>query len=110
MELSAVWVPQFLLMLDGGFDFHARFNGEPLTRLDDRPSAYVRRHVRVAAFGYELPGRLIKQAGDMFLFCSDYPHAEGFARPLDDYRAAAGDVESDALYGGNLAWLLRRDG
>ena len=28
MELSAVWVPMYLLMLDGGFAFHERFNGE----------------------------------------------------------------------------------
>ena len=50
MELSAIWVPMFLLTLDGGFDFHARFNGAPLTDLPLKPSEYVRRQVRVAAF------------------------------------------------------------
>lgn len=48
MELSAVWVPMFLLTLDGGFDFHATFNGAPLTEMELRPSEYVRRQVRVA--------------------------------------------------------------
>ena len=43
MELSAVWVPMFLLTLDGGFDFHATFNGAPLTEMELRPSEYVRR-------------------------------------------------------------------
>jgi predicted TIM-barrel fold metal-dependent hydrolase len=109
MELSAVWVPMFLLMLDGGFDFHARFNGRPLHDLELRPSEYIRRQVRVAAFGYERPDRLIGQAGELFMFCSDFPHAEGLAQPLEDYRGLCGPVEeaaADRLYGGNVAWLL----
>jgi hypothetical protein len=113
MELSAGWVPMFLLNLDGGFDFHARFNDRPLARLPLRPSEYIRRHVRIAAFGYEGPARLIRQAGDLFMFCSDWPHAEGIARPRDDYLAMAGTVEgelADHLYHGNLEWLLREVG
>jgi predicted TIM-barrel fold metal-dependent hydrolase len=109
MELSAIWIPMFLLMLDGGFDFNARFNGRPLCDLDLRPSEYIRRQVRVAAFGIERPDRLIRQAGDLFMFCSDYPHAEGLARPLEDYQGLCGPVEgpvADRLYGDNLAWLL----
>ena len=109
MELSAIWVPMFLLMLDGGFDFHARFNGRPLHDLDLRPSEYLRRQVRVAAFGFERPDRLIRQAGELFMFCSDFPHAEGLAHPLEDYRGLCGPVEEpavDRLYGGNVAWLL----
>jgi len=110
MELSAVWVPMYLLMLDGGFAFHARFNGEPLTQMELTPSEYVRRQVRVAAFGYERPDKLIRQAGDLFMFCSDFPHAEGLADPLADYTrmcTLAPDA-APALYSENLAWLLRR--
>lgn len=79
MELSAVWVPMFLLTLDGGFDFHATFNGAPLTEMELRPSEYVRRQVRVAAFFYEQPASLIRKCGDLFMACSDYPHREGAA-------------------------------
>jgi predicted TIM-barrel fold metal-dependent hydrolase len=112
MELSAVWVPQFLLVLDGGFDFHARFNGRPLTELERRPSEYVREHVRIAAFGYERPDVLIRQAGDLFMFCSDWPHAEGVVRPVEDYTGACGLAPGDGeaaelLFGGNVEWLLR---
>lgn len=108
-ELSAVWVPMFLLVLDGGYAFHARFNGEPLTSMELRPSEYVRRQVRVAAFSYELPARLIDQAGDMFMACSDYPHAEGTPTPLDDYRRCGADPDAaPGLFGGNISWLLRR--
>ena len=112
MELAAVWVPMFLLMLDGGFDFHARQNGLPEHRLPLKPSEYVTRHVRVAAFSYEQPDRLIEQAGDLFMFCSDYPHTEGTDTPRDDYRrscpAAAEPEQAPGLYGGNIDWLLRR--
>ena len=110
MELSAVWVGMFLVMLDGGFDFHARFNGRPLTDLALRPSEYVRRHVRVATFCYENPRRLVDEVGeDVFMFSSDYPHAEGVARPVADYERVAGPVDGragDQLYAGNLSWLL----
>ncbi|HUY21009.1 MAG TPA: amidohydrolase family protein [Acidimicrobiales bacterium] len=110
MELSSVWVGWFLVMLDGGFDFHARFNGRPLARLEQRPSDFIRRHVRVAAFCYENPRRLVDEVGeDMFMFSSDYPHAEGIARPVADYERVAGPMDGragDQLYAGNLAWLL----
>jgi len=66
-----------------GFDFHARFNGKPLRELPLRPSDYVRRQVRVAVFCYEGPRPLIDQLGpEMLMFSSDYPHAEGIARPI----------------------------
>lgn len=113
MELSAVWVPWFLVMLDGGFDFHARFNGQPLTGLGARPSELFYRHVRVAAFCYESPAKLIDEVHeDMFMFSSDYPHAEGIARPVLDYDRVAGPIDGragDQLYSGNLSWLLGMD-
>lgn len=108
MELSAVWVPMFLMTLDGGFDFHARFNGAPLTDLALRPSEYIRRQVRVAAFSYEGPARLMAESDDLYMACSDYPHSEGTATPLADYRRA-GLTPEDApgLFGDNLRWLFR---
>jgi predicted TIM-barrel fold metal-dependent hydrolase len=87
VELSAVWVPLFLMMLDGGHDFVSRLNGRPHVPLDEKPSDYFRRQVRVSSFSYELPSRLIDQAGDLFMCCSDYPHSEGTAQPLRDYLA-----------------------
>ena len=112
MELAAVWVPLFLLMLDGGYDFHGRQNGLPANRLRLKPSEYVANHVRIAAFSYEQPDRLIEQAGDLFMFCSDYPHTEGTDTPREDYRrscpGAAEPDQAPGLYGGNIEWLLRK--
>lgn len=110
-EFSALWVPDFLMYLDGGFDFHARFNGEPLTQMALPPSEYVRRQVRVACFGFEGPERLIDLAGeDLFMYSSDWPHAEGAADPAADAADVAAQVEgtaADKLFGGNLRFLLR---
>lgn len=107
IELSAVWVPLFLLMLDGAFDFTNRLNGRPVVPLALRPSEYFARHVRVAAFSYEQPARLASRAGDLFMACSDFPHSEGTADPLAGYRAAGCDIESDrALFEDNIRFLL----
>jgi predicted TIM-barrel fold metal-dependent hydrolase len=112
IELSAVWLPMFLMYLDGGVRFVTRLHGKSITDLPLAPSDYVRRQVRVAAFSYERPERLIQRVGDVFMCCSDYPHSEGTAHPLDDYRAL-GDTTADparapGLYGENAAWLLGR--
>lgn len=109
VELSAHWVPQFLMMLDGGWDFTRKLNGSVPAELSMRPSDYVRRHVRVSAFAYELPGRLAHHAGDLFMCCSDYPHSEGTATPLNDY-ARNGDDPATApgLFSTNASFLLGR--
>jgi hypothetical protein len=113
MELSAAWTAHFLPSIDGTFDFHRRQNGRPLTDLAERPSDYIKRHVRVAAFAYERPDLLRERAGDLFMMCSDYPHGEGTATPVDDYRnqCTHGGVpeQSPELFSGNISWLLRRD-
>ncbi|MGZ8766096.1 MAG: amidohydrolase family protein [Acidimicrobiia bacterium] len=114
VELSAVWVPMYLMMLDGGVDFTTRLNGFPPAELSLRPSEYFRRQIRVSSFSYELPSRLRRQVGpDLLMACSDYPHSEGTATPLADYAGtgafATTPTEDPGLFGGNVAFLLRRD-
>ncbi len=109
MELSARWVPQHLQMMDGGYRHTSRFNGES-TNLSLMPSEYFLRQVRVAAFSYEQPSRLIAHAGDIFMACSDYPHTEGTLTALEDYSSAGLVPEevTSGFFGGNAAFLLRR--
>jgi len=112
MELSAVWLPLFLQYLDGGYRFHRRLHGASIIDLEHPPSRYAREHVRVAAFSYERPDLLAAQSGDVFMACSDYPHSEGTATPVDDYRDASGGANVPAqargLFTDNVNWLLRR--
>lgn len=109
MELSAVWVPLHLQMMDGGVRFATSFNGEGLG-LSLTPSEYFRRQVRVAAFAYERPDFLTKASGDIFMACSDYPHTEGTDTPLADYEAnGTGPDRAPGLFGSNISYLLRAD-
>ena len=107
VELSSIWVPQFLLMLDGGFDFTSKLNGRHVAELQLRPSEYFRRQVRVSAFSYEMPARLTAKSGDLFMCCSDFPHSEGTATPLEDYaRIGCEPEEAPGLFESNINSLL----
>src|SRR4029453_9252720 len=114
VELSAVWVPLSLLMLDGGPAFVQRLGGQS-TRLRLRPSDYFRRQVRVSSFAYELPRRIARMIGegDVLMACSDYPHSEGTASPVADYAAPGKHgllpAEAPGFFAGNAAFLLHRD-
>jgi hypothetical protein len=76
-----------------------------------RPSDYFRRQIRVSSFAYETPASLQAQIGsDILMCCSDYPHSEGTATPVLDYRAAASEPSAaPGLFHDNVAFLLRRD-
>ena len=108
VELSAVWVPMYLMMLDGGMRFVNRLHGESRTALDGPGSEVFKRHVRVSSFAYELPERIIRQTGgsDLYMCCSDYPHSEGTATPVADYRGVL-DTHP-GLRADNAAFLLGR--
>jgi hypothetical protein len=106
VELSSIWVPQFLLMLDGAVDFTGRLNGVPST-LALRPSQYFLDRVRISSFSYEDPRRLTAKTGDVFMSCSDYPHSEGTAHPVEDYARIGCDAESaPGLFESNVRFLL----
>jgi hypothetical protein len=114
VELSAVWVPMYLMMLDGGYDFTTRLNGAVPAPLSLRPSEYFCRQVRVSSFSYELPERLRGQLGgaDLLMACSDFPHSEGTATPLPDYestgRHGTDPGRAPGLFHDNAAFLLGR--
>ena len=41
--------------------------------------------------------------------CSDYPHSEGTAAPIDDYRAVKSTPDAEpALFNDNISFLLHR--
>ncbi len=112
VELSAVWVPMYRMMLDGGSQFVERLTGRT-SMLTERPSDVFARHVRVSCFAYEQPTRIARQLGalDLLMACSDYPHSEGTAQPLADYAAGrfgTGPEQAPGLFERNAAFLLGR--
>jgi predicted TIM-barrel fold metal-dependent hydrolase len=110
VELTASWVPSFLLHIDGASDFYTQRHGEPFRALADRPSEYFRRQVRVASLPYEMPNRLVPKVGDdTFMIGSDWPHAEGVADPMAAAERAVAGLTGPAranILGANAAWLL----
>jgi predicted TIM-barrel fold metal-dependent hydrolase len=111
IELTASWVTEFVPTLEGVWGFYSSRHGGPLTELSLPPSAYFFRHVRVGALGYEQPARLVDVVGeDVFMFGSDWPHAEGIAEPVKSYeRFLPDDMRESAkrkLMGDNTRWLL----
>jgi len=109
VELSSIWVPQYLLMLDGGWAFTNALNGQPLAPLELKPSEYFRQQVRVSSFSYEQPSRLTAKSGDLFMCCSDFPHSEGTATPIQDYeRIGSIPAEAAGLFHDNVTALFSR--
>jgi predicted TIM-barrel fold metal-dependent hydrolase len=110
VELTASWVPHFLLHIDGASDFYALRHGEPYRHLDLRPSEYFMRQVRVASLPYEMPNRLVPRVGDdTYMIGSDWPHAEGVADPMAAAERAVAGLTGPArtnILGANAAWLL----
>jgi predicted TIM-barrel fold metal-dependent hydrolase len=110
VELTASWVPSFLLHIDGASDFYAQRHGEPFRPLALRPSEYFLRQVRVAALPYEMPNRLVPKVGeDTYMIGSDWPHAEGVADPMAAAKRAVAGLSDRAranMLGANAAWLL----
>ena len=72
-----------------------------------RPSEYFRRQVRVSSFSYEQPARLTAKSGDLYMCCSDYPHSEGTATPIEDYeRAGCEPATHSGLFHDNVSALF----
>jgi predicted TIM-barrel fold metal-dependent hydrolase len=84
-EHGASWVPHTLSHLDKsrGMGRNGPWIGGKLT---DRPSAIVKRHVRVAPYPEDDVVRLVDQLdGDdsILVFGSDFPHPEGVTTPAE---------------------------
>jgi len=111
IEQGAAWVVSWLHQLDHG-QLAFRRTEEPLRRLADKPSEYVRRHLKFTPFPGEPVGWMIEQAGpELFMFSTDYPHPEGGRDPLAKFEETLGGVvEADLqrFYAGNMAELLSK--
>ncbi|MHB8512208.1 MAG: amidohydrolase family protein [Actinomycetota bacterium] len=110
IEMTAHWVPEYMMMLEGAYGFYKARHGEGPTPLLDKPSQYFRNHVRVGVMAYEQPARLIGLAGeDIYMFGSDWPHSEGLDDPVNVTKSVIPDLSAEAtekLFARNGEWLL----
>ena len=85
VENGAEWLPRFLYKMDKMRGM-ARSGFWPMGQLKERPSTIFKRHCFVVAYPEDdIKGIVDQLGGDAgcLLMGSDYPHAEGVARPRD---------------------------
>jgi predicted TIM-barrel fold metal-dependent hydrolase len=105
IELGAGWVPDMIRRLDHAAEFWAR--SEPhLAEMRRKPSEQIRAQLRFTPYPFENVGAFIAEsAPELYLFSSDYPHAEGGRDPIGRFEralaGAAAAVEA-RFYAGNF--------
>ncbi len=109
IEIGAGWVPDFLRRLDHAVTIWSR--SEPrLAGFDRTPTQQAIEQLRFTPYPFEDVGRFVEETDPrLYLFSSDYPHAEGGRDPLGRFErslasASAADIER-FLAGNATDWL-----
>jgi predicted TIM-barrel fold metal-dependent hydrolase len=95
IEIGAGWVPDMIRRLDHAVDIWAK--SEPhLGRMQRKPSEQIRGQLRFTPYPFEDVGALIREScPDLYLFSSDYPHAEGGRDPIGRFDRALAGFDED---------------
>ena len=95
IEVGAGWVPDMIRRLDHGAEIWAR--SEPhLATMKRRPSEQIRSQLRFTPYPFEDVGMLIEQSyPELYLFSSDYPHAEGGRDPIGRFTRSLSDQSEE---------------
>ena len=113
IEQGAGWVVSWMRHLDYGQRAFRRTE-EPLRRLENFPSDYVRAHLKFTPFPGEPLGWMIEQAGaELFMFSTDYPHPEGGKNPLAKFEEAlvtTSAADQERFYFANMDELVHAPG
>ena len=92
IELGAGWVPDMIRRLDHAHEIWAK--SEPfLADMRRRPSEQIRAQLRFTPYPFEdVAAFIAESAPELYLFSSDYPHAEGGRDPLGRFERALADI------------------
>ena len=108
IEIGAGWVPDTLRRLDHAATIWAR--SEPhLAEMSRLPSEQIRSQVRFTPYPFEDVAALVRESyPELYLFSSDYPHAEGGRDPIgrfDKSTATLSDSERTLFFADNFGDL-----
>ena len=94
IELGAGWVPDTIRRLDHATAIWAK--SEPhLARMTRKPSEQFRDQLRFTPYPFEDVGALIRESyPELYLFSSDYPHAEGGRDPIGRFSRSLADADA----------------
>ena len=109
IELGAGWVPQMIKRLDWIAEIWSRSDPQ-LKALTRKPSQQIIEHMAFTPYVYEDVGDLIRQSDSrLYLFSSDYPHAEGGRQPIERFGASLAGCDAAAqshFYSENFARMF----
>jgi len=109
IEMGAGWVPDMLRRLDHALDIWSRSETE-LREMRRRPSEQAAAQLRFTPYPFEDVGLLCRSSDPhLYLFSSDYPHAEGGRDPLGRFTksldGASESVMTDFFAENARRWL-----
>jgi predicted TIM-barrel fold metal-dependent hydrolase len=110
IEIGAGWVPDMIRRLDYAAEIWAK--SEPhLALMKRRPSRQIRDQLRFTPYPFEDVGALVRESWpELYLFSSDYPHAEGGRDPIGRFERSLTSVDDavrDRFFAGNFRDLYR---
>jgi len=82
IEIGAGWVPDMIRRLDHAVEIWSR--SEPqLAKMKRRPREQIAEQLRFTPYPFEDVAQLVSESSpDLYMFSSDYPHAEGGRDPI----------------------------
>ena len=113
IELGAGWVPDTIRRLDHAVDIWGK--SEPhLAEFERKPSEQFRQQLRFTPYPFEDVGQLIIESSpELYLFSTDYPHAEGGRDPLRRFDTALeghAEEQRQLFFEGNFQTLYSMRG
>ncbi len=110
IEVGAGWVPDMIRRLDHAVDIWAK--SEPhLATLSRKPSEQITAQLRFTPYPFENVAQLVSESNaDLYMFSSDYPHAEGGRDPIGRFARATAALDAEArekFFAGNFRNLYR---
>ncbi len=98
IEIGAGWVPDMLRRLDSAVEIWSK--SEPqLAEMKRTPSQQAVAQLRFTPYPFEPVSQLVSESSpELYMFSSDYPHAEGGRDPLGRFSKTTSELSAEAQH------------
>jgi predicted TIM-barrel fold metal-dependent hydrolase len=108
IEIGSGWVPDMIRRLDHAAEIWQR--SEPhLAEMKRKPSEQIREQLRFTPYPFEDVAAFVRESfPELYLFSSDYPHAEGGRDPIGRFERSTESLDDEArakFFAGNFCDL-----
>jgi predicted TIM-barrel fold metal-dependent hydrolase len=96
IEIGAGWVPDMIRRLDHAAEIWVK--SEPhLALMNRKPSEQIRQQLRFTPYPFEDVGAFVRESyPELYMFSSDYPHAEGGRDPIGRFDRTTSSLDEPA--------------